>query len=170
MRKAVYECVQQRIESSIQSEAVVLNWDVIVENQRTSQTDQDQEVASPEMPTTPTIDLGHLPQNFSINQGEGVPASDGSSETEGAIGLQGVVSSISEEVETSSENWKETIKAYGQLLVEGFGYGLEAIKDLLMPWTTEQRWGAFIEFERLAPEKMERLAVIEPSWYEWCDV
>lgn len=73
------------------------------------------------------------------------------------------------QVEMPTEDWRETIKVYGQLLVEGFEYGVEAIKELLSPWTSEERWGAILEFEQLAPEKMERLVAIAPSWYEWCE-
>jgi hypothetical protein len=82
LRSAVYECVQERIESSIKTDSLVLNWDVIVENTWANQTAQ--KVASP-MPETPipqAIDLGHLPPNFSINQGEGVPVPEGDELTE----------------------------------------------------------------------------------------
>jgi hypothetical protein len=72
------------------------------------------------------------------------------------------------QVEILTENWKETIKAYGLLLVEGFDYGMEAIKALLNAWTSEERWGALLHFEELAPEKMAQLVTLEPNWYEWC--
>jgi hypothetical protein len=67
------------------------------------------------------------------------------------------------------QNWQETIKVYGELLVEGFSSGLEVIKELLMPWTSEQRWGAMLEFELLAPQKMEELMAIAPDCFQWCD-
>jgi hypothetical protein len=69
----------------------------------------------------------------------------------------------------TEEDWKETIKAYGQLLIQGFSYGIETFKELLAPWTQQERWEAIREFERLAPESMERLHTIAPNWFEWCD-
>lgn len=74
------------------------------------------------------------------------------------------------QVQTLTENWEETIKVYGELLVEGFDCGVEAIKALLKPWTTEERWGAIQEFEALSPGKMAHLVALEPNWFEWCEV
>lgn len=73
------------------------------------------------------------------------------------------------QVEMPTENCQETIKVYGELLVEAFDYGVEAIKDLLKPWSSEERWGAILEFEALSPEKMARLMTVEPNWFEWCE-
>lgn len=73
MRSAVYECVQERIESSIKTDSLVLNWEAIVENSWANETAQKLDFSTPEMPNTQAIDLGHLPPNFLINQGEGVP-------------------------------------------------------------------------------------------------
>ncbi|HEY9673819.1 MAG TPA: plasmid replication protein, CyRepA1 family [Waterburya sp.] len=42
--------------------------------------------------------------------------------------------------------WKQTTKLYGQLLLQGFEYGVETIKDLLTPWTPEERRGAITPF------------------------
>ncbi|MBD2016100.1 hypothetical protein H6F96_19270 [Microcoleus sp. FACHB-53] len=77
MRSAVYECVKQRVESVVQNDSLVLNWDVIAENTWANQTAQKLDIPTPETPNTQAIELGHLPQNFSINQGQGVPASEG---------------------------------------------------------------------------------------------
>jgi uncharacterized membrane protein YgcG len=68
-----------------------------------------------------------------------------------------------------AEDSKETINYYGQLLIQGFEDGIETFKELLKPWPQEERWGAIMEFERLAPESMERLVAIAPNWFEWCD-
>jgi hypothetical protein len=77
-----------------------------------------------------------------------------------------------EDVATSdvatAEGWKETIKVYGQLLRDGFEHGIETFKDLLKPWRQEERRGAIMEFERLAPEMMKRLDTIAPNWLDWC--
>jgi hypothetical protein len=59
-------------------------------------------------------------------------------------------------------------KVYGQLLVQAFEYGIETFKELLAPWTQQERWEAIREFERLAPESMERLHTIAPNWLDWC--
>ena len=66
--------------------------------------------------------------------------------------------------------WKETIKLYGQLLLQGFEYGLEAVKDLLTPWTPEERRGAITEFERLSGSNMSQLTQTWPDWRQWCGV
>ena len=65
--------------------------------------------------------------------------------------------------------WTERIKGYGQLLVECFECGVEVIRELLEPWTAEERWAAIGEFKAIAPQKMAELARIEPIWFEWCD-
>jgi hypothetical protein len=57
MRSAVYECVQQRIESTVEADTV-LNWDVIVENQWAA---QNQGVAKVETIATQGLEVGHLP-------------------------------------------------------------------------------------------------------------
>jgi hypothetical protein len=77
MRSAVYECVQQRIESRVQSDPEALNWDAIVENTWANETDQNPGVSTSETPTTQLIEVGHLPLNFSINQGGGGSVSEG---------------------------------------------------------------------------------------------
>jgi hypothetical protein len=74
-----------------------------------------------------------------------------------------------EQVQMPTESCQETIKVYGELLVEAFSCGVQAIKELLMPWTSEQRWGAMLEFEVLAPEKMRELVAIAPNCFQWCD-
>jgi hypothetical protein len=79
------------------------------------------------------------------------------------------VDTTPEQVQMPTESWQETIKVYADLLAEGFSCGVQAIKELLMPWTPEQRWGAMLEFEVLAPEKMEELLAIAPNCFEWCD-
>lgn len=92
----------------------------------------------------------HLPPNFLSNQGEG-----------GGV--------THEEVEIPTENWKESIKGYAQLLAEGFEYGVDCVKELLRPWTSQERWAAFMEFEVKSPQKMRELSAIAPDWFEWCD-
>ncbi len=69
-----------------------------------------------------------------------------------------------------NSGWQERVKAYGQLLVEAFECGVEAIQELLKPWTEEERWGAMHQFEAIAPEKMAQLVEIAPSWVGWCCV
>jgi predicted nucleic acid-binding protein len=81
----------------------------------------------------------------------------------------GGVDTNQKQVEILPKNEQETIKVYGQMLLDAFVYGIEAIKELLKAWTSEERWAAFLEFEDIAPEKMEQLRAIAPDWYEWCD-
>ncbi|MDP8966160.1 MAG: hypothetical protein M3O33_19695 [Cyanobacteriota bacterium] len=69
----------------------------------------------------------------------------------------------------SDQGLGATVRAYAELLAEGVACGVEAILILLKPWSAEERWGAFLELEQQAPEKMERLAAIAPNWSEWCD-
>jgi hypothetical protein len=73
------------------------------------------------------------------------------------------------QVEILTENEQETIKVYGQMLLDAFVYGIEAIKELLKPWKSLERWAAILEFETLAPEKMEQLDAQAPDWHEWCE-
>jgi hypothetical protein len=82
---------------------------------------------------------------------------------------QGGVDGIEKQAEILSEEWVEKVKGYGQLLVEGFEYGIDVIKELLKPWTADERWGAIFEFEQQAPQKMRELIAIAPNCFEWCD-
>jgi hypothetical protein len=78
------------------------------------------------------------------------------------------VASIDKSEQILNQNWQEIIKAYGEMLVDAVDFGIEAVKDLLNPWTLEERWGAFLQLEELAPERMQRLIAIAPNWHEWC--
>jgi hypothetical protein len=75
-----------------------------------------------------------------------------------------------EPVGESDQGWGATIRGYAELLVEGMACGVEVVKTLLKPWTPEQRWGAMLQFEALAPEKMQELVAIAPDCFQWCDV
>jgi hypothetical protein len=83
---------------------------------------------------------------------------------------RGGVDTTFEQVQTPTKKCQETLKVYGEMLLEAFDFGSEAIKELLKPWTSEERWGAILEFEALAPEKMDQLGTIAPNWFEWCEV
>ena len=69
----------------------------------------------------------------------------------------------------ASPTWKEKIKAYTELLAEAFDFGVEAVKELLKPWESHERWGAFLELEMISPQKMQQLVAIAPNCFEWCD-
>jgi hypothetical protein len=69
----------------------------------------------------------------------------------------------------SCQSWQQTIKAYAGLLAEGMVCGIEVVKTLLKPWSAEERWGAFLQLESQAPEKMRQLVAIAPNCFEWCD-
>jgi hypothetical protein len=86
-----------------------------------------------------------------------------------AVGTEAISVVIPEQVQTLSQTWQEAIKVYGEMLLDAVDFGIEAVKDLLKPWTLEERWGAFLQLEELAPERMHRLVAIAPNWFEWCD-
>jgi hypothetical protein len=67
------------------------------------------------------------------------------------------------------QSWQQTIKAYAGLLAEGMVCGIEVVKTLLKPWSSEERWGAFLQLESQAPEKMRQLVAIAPDCFQWCD-
>jgi len=72
MRSAVFECVQQRIESVLEADSVILNWDTVVENFWANETAQNPDILKGEKFTPQGLATEHLPPNFLINQGEGV--------------------------------------------------------------------------------------------------
>jgi hypothetical protein len=87
--------------------------------------------------------------------------------------LEALRQPVKEDVEPvgeSDQGWGATIRGYAELLVEGMACGVEVVKTLLKPWTPEQRWGAMLQFEALAPEKMQELVAIAPNCFDWCDV
>ena len=75
-----------------------------------------------------------------------------------------------EDTQLRQQKLFETIKVYGQLLVDAFDSGVEGVKAMLKSWTTEERWGAILELEQLAPQKLEELVAIAPDCFQWCDV
>jgi hypothetical protein len=82
MRSAVYECVKQRVESVVQTDSLVLNWDAIAENTWANQTDQKLDTPTPETPSTQPTGVGHLPPNSLNNQGLRVPVLESDPVTE----------------------------------------------------------------------------------------
>jgi hypothetical protein len=196
MRSAVYECVQQRIESRVQSDSEVLNWDAIVENTWENRTDQNQEVTSFETPTTQAIELEHLPQNFSINQGEGVPVPDSKTDLERLVDALDAVESFEEFSEVAGgremgtvedaiifastqpkrhqlTEWYEQLQSeerhYVSLakgLAEAVGAGLDAVKGFIARLDLAERWATVGVLERILPEAMGNLMAIAPNWSE----
>jgi hypothetical protein len=112
LRSAVYECVQQRIESAIQSDSVVLNWDAIVENQWAG---QNPGMAKSETPTTQGSEVGHLPHNSLNNQGVGGTPETGELEPEPDL-----VGELAEAFEfcESADDFAAVVKGYPSALVE----------------------------------------------------
>jgi hypothetical protein len=72
MRSAVFECVQQRIESVLEADSVILNWDTVVENVWANETAQNPDILKAENFTPQAVEVEHLPPNSLNNQGEGV--------------------------------------------------------------------------------------------------
>jgi hypothetical protein len=70
----------------------------------------------------------------------------------------------------SSSAWHEKIRAYGELLIEGFACGLEVVKLLLEPWSHDERLAAISKAGEMSPEAMEKLCQIEPNWTDLCVV
>jgi hypothetical protein len=75
---------------------------------------------------------------------------------------------VSSATSEPNSDWKEIVKGYGELLISGFDHGIQTVKDLLEPWTWEERWQAILEFEKISPAKMEKLIAIAPNWLDWC--
>jgi hypothetical protein len=82
----------------------------------------------------------------------------------------GGVDTKPEQVEIPKKDWREHVKIYGEMLAEAIDFGIEAVRAVLDPWSEEQRWGAILELEAIAPEKMESLAQIAPDWSDLCVV
>jgi hypothetical protein len=156
MRSAVYECVQQRIESKVQSDSEVLNWDAIVENTWANETAQIQEVSTPETRTTQGLELGHLPQNSLSNQGEGVP------------GSQALSQKPSIEAEVGEFLEERRIKSAARLLREAIGHGSDTVRSVLNRLGITERWEAIMRLEESSPFDMQRLSQVAPEWPQWC--
>jgi hypothetical protein len=187
--QAIYECVETKVLASTGEEEPVLDWEKIIEKSPP---------VGAESPSPQALNPVHTCPNNSINsqedcgQAEGVgseleqlvealpfaeTAEDFASIVEGSP-LEAVEEAIAlqdtQPRRQQLQNWfnqqrvVDTIKAYGQLLAEALDYGVDAIKAILQPWTTEERRGAILEFRQLAPGKMEQLAAIVPDWVQWC--
>jgi len=182
--QAIYECVETKVLASTGEEEPVLDWEKIIEKSPP---------VGAESPSPQGLNPVHTCPNNSINsqgncgQAEGVgseleqlvealpfaeTAEDFASIVEGSP-LEAVEDAITlqdmQPRRQQLQNWfnqqrfADTIKAYGELLAEALDYGVDAIKAILQPWTTEERRGAILEFRQLAPEKMEQLAAIVPG-------
>jgi hypothetical protein len=82
----------------------------------------------------------------------------------------GGVDTKPEQVEIPKKDWREHIKIYGEMLAEAIDFGIEAVRAVLNPWSEDQRWGAILELEAIAPDKMESLSQIAPNWSDLCVV
>jgi ElaB/YqjD/DUF883 family membrane-anchored ribosome-binding protein len=80
----------------------------------------------------------------------------------------GGVDTKPEQVEIPKKDWREHIKIYGEMLAEAIDFGIEAVVAVLEPWGEEDRWGAILELEAIAPQKMESLSQIAPNWGDLC--
>lgn len=133
MRSAVYECVQQRIESTVQADTIVLNWDVIVENQWAS---QNPGVAKAESPSTQAIDLGHLPPNSLNNQGQAVPDLQEGEVSELAIALP----------------FCESIELFASVIED---YSLDQVQDAIVLQDSQPRRSQLAEwYQQLSQESV----------------
>jgi hypothetical protein len=196
--QAIYECVEQKILTTMAEKQPVLDWNKIIEKSPSVEA---------ELTSTQGLEPVHIAPSNSINsQGVCGQFADAGSQMEHLIqGLEACESStdfatviqgssklaVEEAIALSGNqpmrqqltewlnlpagelepchSWHETIKAYADLLLEGFSCGVEAIKELLIPWTPEQRWASMLEMEILAPEKMRELVAIAPDCFQWCD-
>jgi hypothetical protein len=89
---------------------------------------------------------------------------------DGELEDRGGVDTNSNQVEILNKNWTEHIKVYGEMLAEAVDFGIEAVLAVLDPWGEEERWGAFLQLEAIAPDKMESLSQIKPNWSDLCVV
>ena len=176
--QAIYDCVEARIMASIDAESIVLDWEEILKKAP---------LPVAETPIETGVEVGHPLSGTTIyNQGYGVHDEGVGSELEQLVkdllyvetldNFVNVTEGSSREAlilpvgeQEPRENWQETVKAYGQLLVDAFDYGIDVLRELLNPWSFDERRAAFHEFEHQAPRKMEQLEHLEPDWLKWCE-
>ena len=65
------------------------------------------------------------------------------------------------------DGYHTPIRACAELLRAGIEHGVEAIKAILQPWTTERRWCAVLVLEKIAVNELRWLEQLSPRLYEW---
>ena len=65
------------------------------------------------------------------------------------------------------DGYHTPIRTCAELLRAGIEHGVEAIKAILQPWTTERRWYTVLLLEEIAVEELRRFTQIAPQFYEW---
>jgi hypothetical protein len=68
-----------------------------------------------------------------------------------------------------NDGYHNDLHAYAELLHDCLEYGVEAIRELLKPWTPEKRWGAVILLEQLSEAAGRQLFEMVPHLHEWLD-
>ncbi|MBD6620977.1 hypothetical protein FNW02_35935 [Komarekiella sp. 'clone 1'] len=66
-----------------------------------------------------------------------------------------------------SNYWWERVKSYARIVIEKVECGVESVKEFLSTFTSDECWGAMIEFEEIEPEKFNQMIAIAPDWVEW---
>jgi hypothetical protein len=158
LSQAVYECLEERIKNQVSE--FNFDWEKIVKNSS---------FKTAEMPANQSLQTAHLQLDNHIEARVEVCVG-GHQRSGGSDSVEEVVEGSALETLEPRQNWQETIKAYAGLLADAMVCGIEVVKTLLKPWSSEERWGAFWQLESQAPEKMEQLAATVPDWYRWCDV
>jgi hypothetical protein len=69
-------------------------------------------------------------------------------------------------MDTNSQNetWWSRVRDYAHLLMEGFEYGIETIKELLTTLTADERWGVMLEWENLDFQGFTQFIELRPDW------
>jgi hypothetical protein len=84
--------------------------------------------------------------------------------------FRGDVTTDPESPEQPHNSWFEKIKGFASLVVEGLGYGIEIVKELLSTLTIDERWGVIFEFEATNPDEFGIFVSNVPNWAEYLEL
>ncbi|MBW4505652.1 MAG: hypothetical protein KME64_03965, partial [Scytonematopsis contorta HA4267-MV1] len=73
------------------------------------------------------------------------------------------------DTEDEVENFWNWARSWTPALSEAFSRGVDVVKSILSPLSSEQRWGVMSSWQESKGEQFTQFETTVPHWYEWCN-
>ena len=74
----------------------------------------------------------------------------------------------SESTPTHNESWWNKVKAVAQQALQLLSSGIEQLKEILAPLTSDERWGVMLTLDDMNSAAFAQFATQVPEWATWC--
>jgi hypothetical protein len=78
------------------------------------------------------------------------------------------VDTTSESTPTHNESWWNKVKAVAQQALQLLSSGIEQLKEILAPLTSDERWGVMLTLDDMNSAAFAQFATQVPEWATWC--